>query len=85
MHTCSLLKYDQEFEAERNFSMNPGQFSHFQMILLKAREGSGLSNVTQLKSETVYGIGIKSLDSSQKDNRSTMPPHLFACDFEQST
>ena len=74
---CPLLKYKWEFGAERDLSINPCQVSHFQMVPLKTREGSHLSNVTQLKSETVYGVAMKSLDSGVRQMTNTRLYHLF--------
>lgn len=66
-----LLKYNQEFGAERDLSINPCQVSHFQMVPQKTREGSPLSDVTQLKSETVYDTVMKSLDSGVRQMTNT--------------
>lgn len=69
--TYPLLKYNQKFGAERDLSINPCQVSHFQMVSQKTREGSHLSDVTQLKSETVYGTVMKSLDSGVRQMTNT--------------
>lgn len=53
--------------------------SHFHRVPLTTREGSGSSNVTQLKAEAVHGTVIKILGAGV---RQTSPPcspfHLFA-------
>lgn len=77
-----LLGYNQQFGAERDLRINPGQLSHFQMVSLKTREGNGSSNVTQLKPETVYGRAIKSLGLGVTQTTNPCSITYLLCDFE---
>lgn len=52
--------------------------SHFHRVPLKTREGSGLSSVTQLKSEAVHGAVIKILGAGVRQGHMLSLP-LICC------
>lgn len=79
------LKRKQEFKAKRNLSFHPGQVSHLQMALPKARDRSGRPNVTQLKHERVHGRAMKRLGCGVRQTTNPRAVIYWLCDFEEST